>query len=115
MPKHNDDESAREILEELRHLRLEFTRLREDGCGLKLKHSIDELKDSIMIAQATFDTSLANLTGAVIAAASALAVTNPVASTPDTVVQAYVAGVDAQTLALATATPPPAPTPTPAP
>lgn len=118
MPKYND-ECHQEILEELRHLRLEFTRLCEDGCGFKrfkrLKHSIDELKDSIMIAQATLDASLANLTTAVTAAAAAMTVTNPVASTPDSVVSAYQAGVDAQTVALATATPPPAPTPTPAP
>ena len=90
MPKHND-ESTRELLEELRHLR----------------HEIKELTKSIMIAQNVFDTSLTNLTGAVAAAASALATTIPTASTPDTVVQAYVAGVDAQTVALASATPPP--------
>ena len=98
MPKYND-ECHQEILEELRHLR----------------HSINELKDYFMIAQATLDASLANLTTAVTAAAAAMTVTNPVASTPDSVVSAYQAGVDAQTVALATATPPPAPTPTPAP
>lgn len=65
-----------------------------------------------MIAQETLDASLANLTTAVTAAAAALAVTNPIASTPDATVQAYVAGVDAQTLALAHATPPPVVTPT---
>jgi hypothetical protein len=91
MPKHDNDESTREICEELRHLRRE----------------IKELKNSIMIAQTVLDASLVNLTGAVAAAASALASINPVASTPDTVVQAYVAGVDAQTLALSAATPPP--------
>ena len=99
MPKHDNDECHQELFYELRHLRNE----------------IHELKDSIMIAQATLDASLANLTTAVTAAAAALAVTNPVASTPDSVVSAYQAGVDAQTVALATATPPPAPTPTPAP
>ena len=97
MPEHNDH-FARETLEELRHVRRE----------------IKELKEIIMVAQSTFDTSLQNLTNAVVAVASALATTTPTASTPDSVVTAYVAGVDAQTLALATATPPPAVTPTPA-
>ena len=90
MPKHND-ESTREILEELRQLR----------------HEIKSLKEMFMVAQSTFDTSLANLTGAVTAAAAALATTSPTASTPDATVQAYIAGVDAQTVALASATPPP--------
>lgn len=89
MPK-KKDEPCQEISYELRQLR----------------HAIYELKESVMIAQATLDTSLANLTGAVAAAAAALATTNPTASTPDSVVTAYVAGVDAQTLALASATPP---------
>lgn len=91
------DESGQESLDELRHL-----------C-----HIIKELKDSIMIASATLDASVANLTAAVNAAALALASANPVASTPDTVVTAYVAAVDAQTVALASATPPPTPVPTP--
>jgi predicted regulator of Ras-like GTPase activity (Roadblock/LC7/MglB family) len=90
MPSH-DDKILREILEELRHLRRE-------------QH---QLKEQIMIAQTVLDTSLTNLTGAVAAAAAALASINPVASTPDTVVQAYIAGVDSQTLALSAATPPP--------
>src|ERR1017187_3738774 len=98
MAKHND-ESGKELAYELRQLR----------------HTIYELKESIMIAQATLDTSLANLTGAVNAAAAALATTTPTASTPDASVAAYQAGVDAQTLALATATPPgPVPPPVPA-
>ena len=91
------DEHDQESLDELRHL-----------C-----HIIKELKDSIMIAQATLDASVANLTAAVSAAALALASGNPVASTPDTVVTAYQAAVDAQTVALASATPPPTPVPTP--
>ena len=94
MPKHND-ESNREILEELRHL----------------KHEIHELKDSFMIAQQTLDASLLGLTNAVTAAVAALATANTGTSTPDTVVAAYQAGVDAQTVALATATPPPVVTP----
>lgn len=67
-----------------------------------------------MIAQATLDASLASLTTAVQNAAAALAAGSPTTSTPDTVVAAYQAGVDAQTVALAAATPPAA-TPTPAP
>jgi predicted regulator of Ras-like GTPase activity (Roadblock/LC7/MglB family) len=93
MPKKKDDESGKELAYELRQLR----------------HTIYELKESIMIAQTTFDTSLANLTGAVTAAAAALAATGPTTSTPDATVQAYIAGVDAQTVALASATPPPVP------
>ena len=62
--------------------------------------------DQYMIAQATFDTSLANLTAAVNAAALAIAAGSTATSTPDSVVSAFVAGVDAQTLVLATATPP---------
>jgi hypothetical protein len=96
MPEHND-QIARETLEELRHV------------GREIK----ELKEHIMVAQSTLDTSLTNLTNAALAVAAALATTTPTASTPDSVVIAYVAGVDAQTLALATATPPPAVTPTP--
>jgi predicted regulator of Ras-like GTPase activity (Roadblock/LC7/MglB family) len=92
MPKH-EDESARELCEELRHLR----------------HEIRELKETLMIAQTTIDTTLANLAGAVNAAALALAATNPVASTPDTAVQGLIDGVNAQIVVLATATPPPAP------
>ena len=65
-----------------------------------------------MIAQATLDASLANLTAAVNAAALALAAGSTTTSTPDTVVSAYQAGVDAQTVALAAATPvAPAPAP----
>ena len=95
MPKKND-ESARELLEELRHLRQE----------------IKELKESIMIAQATFDASLTGLTTAVSNAAAALAAGQSGTSTPDTVVSAFLSGVAAQTVTLATATPPvPAPTP----
>lgn len=94
MPKKND-ESCRELLGELRHLCKE----------------IKELKESIMIAQATLDASLAGLTSAVNAAVAALATANTSTSTPDTVVSTYQAGVEAQTLALATATPPPVVTP----
>ena len=89
MPKSKDG-SAHEILEELRHLR----------------HEIHALKEYQMIAQATLDASLANLTNAVNAAVLALAAGNTTTSTPDTVVAAYQAGVDAQTVALASATPP---------
>lgn len=59
-----------------------------------------------MIAQASLDASLASLTIAVNNAASALATANTQTSTPDAVVAAYQAGVDAQTVALAAATPP---------
>lgn len=89
MPKKHDEHSP-ELIEELRHLR----------------HILEQLTRTIMIAQTTFDTSLANLTGAVNNAAAALAASNSNTSTPDTVVQAYIAGVDAQTVALAAATPP---------
>src|ERR1017187_2054431 len=89
MPNHND-EFARELLEELRHLRQE----------------IKELKESIMIAQATFNASLTGLTTAVSNAAAALAAGQSGTSTPDTVVSAFLSGVAAQTVALATATPP---------
>ena len=65
----------------------------------------------IMIAQATLDASLASLTTAVQNAANALATASTATSTPDTVVAAYQAGVDAQTVALAAATPPPVPKP----
>ncbi len=79
-----------------------------------LTHAISKLTNTIMIAQASLDASLASLTTAVNNAAAALATTNPATSTPDTVVAAYQAGVDAQTVALAAATPPAAtPTPTP--
>lgn len=94
MPK-KKDESCREVCEELGHLR----------------HEIKELKETIMIAQATLDASLANLTNAVNAAVLALAAGNTATSTPDTVVAAYQAGVDAQTVVLASNTPPPVPTP----
>lgn len=94
MPTEND-EFARKMFKELRLLR----------------QSIKELKDSIMIAQATLDTSLANLTAAVTAAAAVLATSSTSTSTPDASVAAYQAGVDAQTLALASATPPPVPAP----
>ena len=98
MPKHND-ESCQQLLGELR----------------QLGYEIKTLKESIVIAQSTLDTSLKNLTGAVTAAAAALATTTPTASTPDASVAAYQAGGDAQTLALATATPPgPVPPPVPA-
>lgn len=59
----------------------------------------------IMIAQATLDASVAGLTSAVNNAAAALAAGSSTTSTPDTVVSAYQASVDAQSLALATATP----------
>lgn len=90
MPK-NNDESAHEICEELRHLR----------------HEIKELTHTIMIQQSSFDTALAALTSAVTAAAAALAAGNTSTSTPDNVVNLFLSGVAAQTLALATATPPP--------
>ncbi len=70
-----------------------------------LTKAIVELTETIMITQATLDASLASLTGAVNAAAAALATNNTATSTPDTVVAAYQAGVDAQTVALAAATP----------
>jgi hypothetical protein len=76
MPKH-DDECAHEISEELRHLR----------------HEIKELKESIVIAQATLDASLTGLTSAVNAAAAALATSNTATSTPDTVVNGFLSGV----------------------
>lgn len=66
-----------------------------------------ERQKQIMIAQATLDASLAQLTAAVSAAAAALATSSTATSTPDAVVSAYQAGVDAQTVALATATPVP--------
>lgn len=94
MTKH-DDGFAREVLEEFRHLN-------------------SKLKD-IVIAQTTLDASLAGLTGAVNAAVAALATNNSATSTPDTVVAAYQAGVDAQTVALASATPPAAVLPAAAP
>ncbi len=70
-----------------------------------LTHAIHKLTNTIMIAQASLDASLASLTGAVNAAAAALATNSTATSTPDTVVAAYQAGVDAQTVALAAATP----------
>ena len=88
MPEHND-RIARETLEELRHIRRE----------------IKELKDK-MIAQSAFDASLANATSTITAAIAALATSNTATSTPDTVVQAYMAGMDAQVVTLAAATPP---------
>jgi hypothetical protein len=97
MPK-KSDEPSKEILEELRHL----------------SHSINLLTESVMIAQATLDASLAGLTNAVNNAVAALATASTATSTPDAVVAAYQAGVDAQTVALAAATPPAAtPPPTP--
>lgn len=94
MPKHYEDVDWK-LIDELRNLGHEFR----------------ELKDSIMVAQETLDASLASLTSAVTAAVAALATANTGTSTPDSVVTAYVAGVDAQELALASATPPPAVTP----
>jgi hypothetical protein len=91
MPKHSNDDSTHELCEEVRQLRKE----------------LKELKEYQMIAQASLDASLAGLTSAVNAAVAALATSNTATSTPDTVVAAYQAGVDAQTVALATATPPP--------
>lgn len=73
----------------------------------ELLEKVRRAKKEYMLAQTLFDTSLANLTTAVTNAAAALAATNPTASTPDATVQAYISGVDAQTLALSTATPPP--------
>jgi hypothetical protein len=82
-----------------------------------LKHltlAIHQLTKTVMIAQASLDASLASLTTAVNNAAAALASSSTATSTPDTVVAAYQAGVDAQTVALAAATPPAA-TPPPVP
>jgi len=87
----------------------------------KIFHFLSEWKEQQkkehkenMIAQAALDASLASLTTAVQNAAFALAAINPVASTPDSMVSAYMSGVDAQTVALASATPPPiSPTPVP--
>lgn len=64
-----------------------------------------------MIAQQVLDASLKNLTVAVDAAVAALAAGDTTTSTPDTVVTAFVSGVDAQTVRLAAATPPPPPPP----
>jgi hypothetical protein len=60
-----------------------------------------------MIAQATFDASLAALTAAINNAAAALAAGSTSTSTPDSVVNTFLAGVASQVLVLATATPPP--------
>ncbi len=78
------------------------------------REDLEKLYKKIMIAQATLDASLASLTTAVSNAAAALAASSSSTSTPDSVVSAYQAGVDAQTVALASATPP-AVTPPPAP
>ena len=86
--KENDDHAAREF-EGMRHL------------GYK----IEELTRTIMIAQASLDASLASLTTAVNTAVAALATISTSTSTPDAVVAAYQAGVDAQTVALAAGTP----------
>lgn len=94
-PKDKDNDSpAAEHSQQLDHL---------------LREVIRELR-KIMIAQATLDASLQALTTAVDAAVAALQAANGATSTPDTVVSAYQAGVDAQTVRIATATPPP-PTP----
>jgi len=83
----------------------------------ELKEIFDKLRElehqyhKIMISQASLDASLANLTSAVNAAILALAAGNTATSTPDTVVSAYQAGVDAQTVILASNTPPPVPVP----
>jgi hypothetical protein len=75
--------------------------LREIREEQKLQHK------EIMIAQSVFDASLKGLTVAVDNAVAALAAGDTTTSTPDTVVSAYVAGVDSQALRAATATPPP--------
>jgi len=80
----------------------------------ELKHQQKQIKDirKNMVPQSTFDTSLTALTNAV----SALAGGTGTPSTPDSVVQAYISGVDTNTAhlqALATPTPPPAPAPAP--
>ena len=72
-----------------------------------LREENKQLKEHIVIAQATLDASLAGLTAAVNSAVAALATASTATSTPDAAVAAYQAGVDAQTVALATATPPP--------
>lgn len=72
------------------------------------RHILHLLKE-IMIAQSTLDASIKNLTVAVDAAVAALATGSTATSTPDTVVSAFQAGVDAQTVRIATATPPPTP------
>jgi len=64
------------------------------------------VQNQIMIAQATLDSSAANLAAAVKAAVDALATNNTATSTPDTVVAAYQAEVDALTVSLAAGTPP---------
>ena len=74
---------------------------------LKEIHLLNHKLHNIMIAQATLDASLKGLTVAVDAAVAALAAGDVTTSTPDTVVSAYQAGIDAQTLRVATATPPP--------
>lgn len=78
---------------------------------LEWKQQQQKQHEENMIAQASLDASLASLTTAVQNAANALAASSSATSTPDTVVAAYQAGVDAQTVALAAATPPAA-TPT---
>jgi hypothetical protein len=77
----------------------------------EIEHRQIEIERKFVIAQATLDASLLGLTNAVTAAVAALATANTGTSTPDTVVAAYQAGVDAQTVALASATPPPVVTP----
>lgn len=74
---------------------------------LRLLHELHHELHKIMIAQATLDASLKGLTVAVDAAVAALAAGDTTTSTPDTVVSAFQAGVDEQTLRIATATPPP--------
>ena len=90
-PKDSDDEPRKSGSSPVTHEDLEH-----------LFHKLNQ----IMIAQATLDASLASLTGAVSAAVAALATNNTATSTPDSVVSAFVSGVDAQTVALAAATPP---------
>lgn len=94
----------------VRHLERELDKLlREEKDELKLLRAIKAEQESklnkIMIAQTVFDGSLKALTDAV------AGITTPGApSTPDNVVQAYIAGVDTNTAHLQAAGSPTPPT-----
>jgi hypothetical protein len=96
----------------VRHLERELDKLlRDEKDELKLLRQLrteqEQRLTKIMIAQSTFDTSLKALTDAV-----AQLTTPGTPSTPDNVVQAYIAGVDTNTAHLqASATPPAPPAP----
>ena len=76
-------------------------------------HQLNQIKETIMIAQSVLDASLKAASDAV-AAAIANIPAGTTASTPDTAVQAYVTGIDtlvAQLNAAEAAVTPPAPKP----